>query len=138
LLVLSVCPKELIGHFFATNDQHPDKIIEATSWDAFYVKVNGRITIWKFGRTMDIDFVFPECLRLQGEITRFRGVLRSFGCPPWTECVRELMQCEDSSLVLLFNVSPMHSLNKAHVVFFNSLGTAFREKLANIAVGAKK
>src|SRR5437899_9423747 len=91
LLRLLVHPKELVGFVFVAYDQHSNEIIEAASRYTFNVKVYGRFSTRQLGRTMDIDFVFPECLSLEGKVARLCWVLGSFGRPPRTECVGKLM-----------------------------------------------
>src|SRR5215510_9232807 len=91
LLGLLVPPKEVVGFVFVAYDQHSNEIIEAAPRYAFDVKVYRGVSTRQLGRAMDIDFVFPECQSLQGKVPRLCWVPGSFGCPPRTECVGELM-----------------------------------------------
>src|SRR5882724_1690031 len=79
LLGLLVDPKEIVGFVFVAYDQHSNEIIEAASRYTFNVKVYGRFSTRQLGRTMDIDFVFPECLSLEGKWRGFAGFLALLG-----------------------------------------------------------
>jgi len=48
------------------------------------------------------------------------------------------MNGEDPLLVLLFDVAPPHSLEKAQVVFLNGFGVALGAELAHLAVWAEE
>src|SRR5215467_1890496 len=91
LLGFVVRPKELVSCVVITYNQHSDEIKKAAARYTFDVNVYSRFSTRQFGRAVDIDFVFPECQSLQGKVPWLCWVPGSFGCPPRTECVGELM-----------------------------------------------